>query len=97
MAAGMGRRLKKYYLFCNTAFLSLFTTKFVRYIFIRQRTLQDGTKKASKLYRKLPICIGSFRYIQGVHKVRVHFKKFITLFVLMIERICKQDLKVSCT
>ena len=36
-------------------------------------------------------------YIQGVHKVRVHFRKFSTLFVLVIERICKQDLKVSCT
>ena len=27
--------------------------------------------------------------IQGVHKVRVHFKKFITLFLLVIEIICK--------
>ena len=27
----MGRRVEKYYLFCNTAFLSLFTIKFVRY------------------------------------------------------------------
>ena len=42
---------------------------------------------------------GIYIYIQGVHKVRVHFRKFITLFVLVIEKICKQDLKdlkVSC-
>ena len=26
--------------------------------------------------------------IQGVHKVRVHFKKFITLFTFTIEIIC---------
>ena len=31
--------------------------------------------------------------IQGVHKVRVHFKKFITLFLCTIEIICKKDLK----
>ena len=53
----MGRRLEKYYLFYNTAFLSLFTMKFVRYIFIQQHTLQVGTKKACKLYRKFPIYI----------------------------------------
>ena len=37
----MGRRLEKFYLFCNTAFLSLFTftMKFVRLICIRQNTL----------------------------------------------------------
>ena len=35
----MGRCLEKYYLFCNTAFLSLFTIKFVRYMYIRQHTL----------------------------------------------------------
>ena len=28
-------------------------------------------------------------FIQGVHKVRVHFKKFITLFLFVIEIICK--------
>ena len=28
-------------------------------------------------------------YVQGVHKVRVHFKKFITLFLSVIEIICK--------
>ena len=32
-------------------------------------------------------------YIQGVHKVRVHFKKFITLFLCTIKIICKKDLK----
>ena len=32
-------------------------------------------------------------YIQGVHKVRVHFKKIITLIVFAIEIICKKDLK----
>ena len=30
---------------------------------------------------------------QGVHKVRVHFKKIITLIVFAIEIICKKDLK----
>ena len=29
----MGRRLEKYYLFCYTTFLSLFTMKFVRYVY----------------------------------------------------------------
>ena len=29
----------------------------------------------------------------GVHKVRVHFKKIITLIVFAIEIICKKDLK----
>ena len=33
------------------------------------------------------------RNIQGVHKVRVHFKKIITLIVFAIEIICKKDLK----
>ena len=28
-------------------------------------------------------------YIQGVHQVRVHFKKFMTLFLFVIEIICK--------
>ena len=55
----MGRRLEKYYLLCNTVFLSLFVMKFVRYIYIRQHTLQVGTKKACKLYRKFPIHIGN--------------------------------------
>ena len=32
-------------------------------------------------------------YTQGVHKVRVHFKKIITLIVFAIEIICKKDLK----
>ena len=31
--------------------------------------------------------------IQGVHKVRVHFKKIIILIVFAIEIICKKDLK----
>ena len=35
----MGRRWEKYYLFCNTAFLSFFTMKFVRCIDIRQNIL----------------------------------------------------------
>ena len=41
--------------------------------------------------------IKSFTYdkIQGVHKVRVHFKKIITLIVFAIEIICKKDLKVE--
>ena len=29
--------------------------------------------------------------IKGVHKVRVHFKKFITLFVFAIKIICKKN------
>ena len=37
------------------------------------------------------------RFIQGVHKVRVHFKRFITLFVFAIEIICKKCYKVSST
>ena len=32
-------------------------------------------------------------HIPGVHKVRVHFKKIITLIVFAIEIICKKDLK----
>ena len=55
----MGRRSEKYYLFCNTAFLSLFTMKFVRYIFIRQHTLQVGKKKPANY-------IVNFRYISEV-------------------------------
>ena len=34
---------------------------------------------------------------QGVHKVRVHFKRCITLFVFAIEIICKKCYKVSST
>ena len=43
----MDRRLEKYYVLCNTAFLILFTMKFVRYTFIlcctyiRQNTLYN--------------------------------------------------------
>ena len=59
----MWRRLEKYHLFCNTAFLSLFTMKFVRHLYIRQSTLYVGTKKACKLYLKFLIYIGSFRHI----------------------------------
>ena len=59
----MGRRLEKYYLFCNTAFFSLFTMKFVRYVYILQHTLQVGTKKACKLYHKLL----KFRYIVNLN------------------------------
>ena len=71
----MGRRLEKYYLFCNIAFLSLFAIKFVRYRFIRQHTLQVGTKKACKLYRKYPIYIGSFRYIYDKIHSKLEQKK----------------------
>ena len=31
--SSMGRRLEKYYLFCYTTFLSLFTMKFVLYVY----------------------------------------------------------------
>ena len=30
--------------------------------------------------------------LQGIHKVRVHFKKTVTLIVFAIEIICKKDL-----
>ena len=53
----MGRRLEKYHLFCNTAFFSLFTIKFVRYIFIYDKIHSKvGTKKLTKY-------IVNFRYI----------------------------------
>ena len=57
--------------------------------------LRKQTRKERKLERK-PWLTKEI-LIQGVHKVRVHFRKFITLFVLVIERLCKQDLIVSCT
>ena len=51
----MGCRLEKYYLFCSTAFFSLFTMKFVRYIYIYIYTYiydkihsKVGTKKPTK-------------------------------------------------
>ena len=31
----MGRRLEKYYLFCYATFLSLFTMKFVQYVYCK--------------------------------------------------------------
>ena len=37
--------------------------------------------------------LATYLDIQGVHKVRVHFKKIITLIVFAIEIICKKDLK----
>ena len=54
---------------------------------------------AGRIYIALgPWQFGDFRIIflpniQGVHKVRVHFKKIITLIVFAIEIICKKDLK----
>ena len=59
----MGRRLEKYCLVCNSAFFSLFTMKFVRHLYIQQNILYVGTKKASKIYLKFLIYIGSFQYI----------------------------------
>ena len=57
----MGRRLEKYYLFCNTTFLSLFTMKFVRYIYIYNNI-------HSKLEQKKPAnYIVNFRYISEVY------------------------------
>ena len=41
----MGRRLEKYYLFCNNAFLSLFTIKFVRYLYTTKYTLSWNKKR----------------------------------------------------
>ena len=61
-----GRRLKKYYLFRNTAFSSLFIMKFVRYIYtyVYDKIHSNvETKKANKIYRKFPIYIGIFRCI----------------------------------
>ena len=71
----MGRRLEKYYLFCNTAFLSLFTIKFIRYIFVRQNTLKSWNKKACKIYPKFPIYIESFRYIYTKHTLSWNKKR----------------------
>ena len=34
-----------------------------------------------------------YMHVQGVHKVRKHFKKIITLFVAAIEIICKKNEK----
>ena len=49
------------------------------------------TLKASiiLLQRKTISNTSHTKQIQGVHKVRVHFKKFITLFLFVIEIICK--------
>ena len=64
----MGRRLEKYYLFCYTTFLSLFTMKFVRYIYIRQNTLQVGTKKPANY-------IVNFGYISEVYTLSRNKKR----------------------
>ena len=37
------------------------------------------------------------KHIQGVHKVRVHFKRFITLFVFAIDIISKKCYEISAT
>ena len=46
MMPHMGRRLEKYYLVCNTTFLSLFAMKFVRYLFVLQNTLLSWNNKS---------------------------------------------------
>ena len=50
----MGRRLEKYYLFCYTFFLSLFTMKFVRYVY-RKFPIYIGNLRyiSDKFYCKL--------------------------------------------
>ena len=46
--------------------------------------------ESRRLFQQLLLPIEVQRLlIQGVHKVRVHFKKFITLFLFVIEIICK--------
>ena len=63
----MGRRLEKYFLFCNTAFLSLFTIKFVRY------NIYDNIH--SKLEQKKPAnYIVNFRYILEVFDIYIYDK-----------------------
>ena len=45
-ASFMGRRLEKYYLFCNTTFLSLFTMKFVLVLYISTTYTPSWNKKS---------------------------------------------------
>ena len=46
----MGRRLEKYYLFCNTTFLSLFTMKFVLlYIYMTTYTSSWNKKRQQNM------------------------------------------------
>ena len=88
----MGRRLEKYYLFCNTAFLSLFTKKFVQYIYVTTKyTLK--LEQAYKIYRKFLIYIGNIgnvRYISEIldlfckrflFQLRVYFVVYIYLYI----------------
>ena len=49
MISGMRRRLEKYYLFCNSAFLSLFTMKFVRFIHATKYTLSWNKKRLQNM------------------------------------------------
>ena len=46
---------------------------------------------ASKL--KNGVLVANCSFIQGVHKVGEHFKKYITFIVFATEIICKKDLK----
>ena len=69
----MGRCLEKYYLFCNTAFLSLFTIKFVRYIYIYDNI-------HSKLEQKKPTkYIVNFRYISEIYTLSWNKKRLQNL------------------
>ena len=54
---------------------------------LRTITFSGKYCKMTILYQKLNVL--KLADIQGVHKVRVHFKKFITLFLFVIEIICK--------
>ena len=59
----MGRRLEKYHLFCNTAFLSLFTIKFVQ---CYRHTTKYTLKLEQKAYTNY---IVNFRYISEVFDI----------------------------
>ena len=98
----MGRRLEKYYLFCNTAFLSLFTMKFVQYIYTKYAVRWN--KKAYKIYRQFPMYIGSFRYIFATkytlswtkQRLQINseiFDLFCRLFCSYSQCICREVLQ----
>ena len=70
----------------------------VSYVFMRNYEIslkllhgggKNDFKKTIAMFFKSSILFKDGSIIRGVHKVRVHFKKFITLFVIAIEKICK--------
>ena len=64
-AGWYGAPFGKYCLVCNTAFLSLFTIKFVQYDKIHSKV---RTLKAYKIYRKFPIHIYTTKYTLSWNK-----------------------------